>query len=176
MSCDHCVVAVTGEVGHVAGVQAVDVDLETKLVRVTGAGVDDAAVVAAIDEAGYDAVRGVSAPLKLAGFAALLALVFGVAAAVGRVRSGLTARAPRMSAPPRRTHGGEAEATWRDGRRRPRDAPIRCAASRSRGRPDARARAHRAPARRATALRFAIATTTGARYATSRSSTRSACT
>ena len=35
MSCEHCVVAVTGEVGDVAGVQAVDVDLETKLVRVT---------------------------------------------------------------------------------------------------------------------------------------------
>ena len=56
MSCDHCMVAVTGEVGEVAGVQAVDVDLETKLVRVSGAGIDDAAVVAAIDEAGYDAV------------------------------------------------------------------------------------------------------------------------
>jgi copper chaperone CopZ len=56
MSCQHCVVAVTGEVGEVAGVQAVDVDLETKLVRVTGAGIDDTAVVAAIDEAGYDAV------------------------------------------------------------------------------------------------------------------------
>ena len=36
--------------------QAVDVDLETKLVRVSGAGIDDTAVVAAIDEAGYDAV------------------------------------------------------------------------------------------------------------------------
>ena len=36
--------------------QAVDVDLDTKLVRVSGAGIDDAAVVAAIDEAGYDAV------------------------------------------------------------------------------------------------------------------------
>ena len=56
MSCEHCVVAVTGEVGEVAGVQAVDVDLETKLVRVRGAAIDDAAVVAAIDEAGYDAV------------------------------------------------------------------------------------------------------------------------
>jgi copper chaperone len=56
MSCEHCVVAVTGEVGDVAGVQAVDVDLETKLVRVTGAALDDAAVIAAIDEAGYDAV------------------------------------------------------------------------------------------------------------------------
>jgi copper chaperone len=56
MSCEHCVVAVTSEVGDVAGVQAVDVDLETKLVRVSGAAIDASAVVAAIDEAGYDAV------------------------------------------------------------------------------------------------------------------------
>ena len=55
MNCNHCVVAVRGEVGRVAGVSSVDVDLETKLVRVSGAGVDQAAVVAAIDEAGYDA-------------------------------------------------------------------------------------------------------------------------
>ena len=57
MTCEHCRAAVTGEVSQVAGVRAVDVDLETKLVRVEGAGVDAAAVVAAIDEAGYDAVR-----------------------------------------------------------------------------------------------------------------------
>ena len=56
MSCEHCVVAVTGEVGDVAGVSAVDVDLTSKLVTVSGAAIDDAAVVAAIDEAGYDAV------------------------------------------------------------------------------------------------------------------------
>ena len=56
MSCEHCRVAVTGEVSQVSGVQSVDVDLETKLVRVSGAGIDDAAVVAAIDEAGYDSV------------------------------------------------------------------------------------------------------------------------
>jgi copper chaperone len=56
MNCNHCVVAVSGEVGQVAGVTDVDVDLDTKLVRVTGASLDDAAVVAAIDEAGYDAV------------------------------------------------------------------------------------------------------------------------
>jgi copper chaperone len=56
MSCGHCKVAVTEEVSQVAGVSAVDVDLDSKLVRVHGAGVDDAAVVAAIDEAGYDAV------------------------------------------------------------------------------------------------------------------------
>jgi copper chaperone CopZ len=56
MSCEHCVVAVTGEVGDVAGVTTVDVDLASKLVTVSGAAIDDAAVVAAIDEAGYDAV------------------------------------------------------------------------------------------------------------------------
>jgi len=56
MSCNHCVVAVSGEVSRVTGVSSVDVDLETKLVRVSGTSVDDAAVVAAIDEAGYDAV------------------------------------------------------------------------------------------------------------------------
>jgi len=56
MSCDHCKVAVTAEVTQVAGVTSVDVDLETKRVRVHGTQVDDAAVVAAIDEAGYDAV------------------------------------------------------------------------------------------------------------------------
>jgi len=56
MSCEHCKVAVTEEVGVLAGVASVDVDLATKLVRVSGAGLDDAAVVAAIDEAGYDAV------------------------------------------------------------------------------------------------------------------------
>jgi copper ion binding protein len=56
MSCEHCRTAVSGEVGRVTGVHAVDVDLETKLVRVEGTDVDAAAVVAAIDEAGYDAV------------------------------------------------------------------------------------------------------------------------
>ena len=56
MSCEHCRIAVTDEVGKVDGVAAVSVDLESKLVRVRGDGVDDAAVVAAIDDAGYDAV------------------------------------------------------------------------------------------------------------------------
>jgi copper chaperone len=56
MSCEHCRVAVTGEVGRVTGVRSVDVNLDSKLVRVEGTDVDPAAVVAAIDEAGYDAV------------------------------------------------------------------------------------------------------------------------
>lgn len=56
MSCEHCRLAITGELGQVAGVSSVDVDLDAKLVRVRGTGVDAAAVIAAIDEAGYDAV------------------------------------------------------------------------------------------------------------------------
>ena len=56
MSCSHCRAAITGEVMQVAGVESVAVDLDTKLVRVRGNRVDDAAVRAAIDEAGYDAV------------------------------------------------------------------------------------------------------------------------
>jgi copper chaperone len=57
MSCGHCEIAVTEEVSKVAGVDAVDVDLDTKLVRVHGTDVDEAAVVVAIDEAGYEAGR-----------------------------------------------------------------------------------------------------------------------
>jgi copper chaperone CopZ len=57
MSCDHCRVAITSEVTQVSGVQSVDIDLDAKIVRVSGADLDPAAVVDAIDEAGYDAVR-----------------------------------------------------------------------------------------------------------------------
>jgi copper chaperone len=56
MTCSHCKVAVTDEVTKVAGVAAVGVDLDTKLVTIHGDDVDPAAVVAAIDAAGYDAV------------------------------------------------------------------------------------------------------------------------
>jgi copper ion binding protein len=54
VSCEHCVAAITDEVGRVAGVVSVEVGLEAKRVTVRGAPVDDAAVRAAIDEAGYD--------------------------------------------------------------------------------------------------------------------------
>lgn len=57
MTCDHCVNAVRTEVSSVAGVSDVDVDLGTKLVRVSGEGVDEAAVLAAVEEAGYEAVE-----------------------------------------------------------------------------------------------------------------------
>lgn len=55
MTCEHCTRAVSGEVGAVAGVAGVDVDLQTKLVTVTGEGLDDQALRAAIEEAGYEA-------------------------------------------------------------------------------------------------------------------------
>ncbi len=54
MHCAHCERAVKEEVGAVAGVESVEVDLDTKLVSVRGEPVDDAAVRAAIAEAGYD--------------------------------------------------------------------------------------------------------------------------
>ena len=56
MSCEHCRVAITSEITEVAGVGSVDVDLETKLVRITGENLEGSALVAAIDEAGYEAV------------------------------------------------------------------------------------------------------------------------
>jgi copper chaperone len=55
MHCGHCERAVKDEVGGVPGVSSVHVDLATKLVTVTGTSLDDAALRAAIDEAGYEA-------------------------------------------------------------------------------------------------------------------------
>ena len=54
VSCGHCRAAIEEEVGHVPGVDAVDVDLDAKRVRVRGSALDDAALRSAIDEAGYD--------------------------------------------------------------------------------------------------------------------------
>ena len=54
MTCGHCEAAVKQEVGSVSGVADVTVDLATKLVTVSGAALDRDAIVAAIDEAGYD--------------------------------------------------------------------------------------------------------------------------
>ncbi len=54
MHCGHCKAAVTRELEAVAGVESIDVDLESKRVTITGQGLDDAALRAAIDEAGYE--------------------------------------------------------------------------------------------------------------------------
>ena len=54
MTCGHCESAVKGELGKVDGVTGVEVDLQTKLVTVTGTALDNAALAAAVDEAGYE--------------------------------------------------------------------------------------------------------------------------
>ena len=54
MTCGHCEASVKQEVGAIAGVSGVDVNLETKDVTVTGDELDRDAIVAAIDEAGFD--------------------------------------------------------------------------------------------------------------------------
>lgn len=58
MSCGHCKAAVTEELEQVSGVAAVQVDLDTRLVTVSGDGVSDTDVRAAIEEAGYEARPG----------------------------------------------------------------------------------------------------------------------
>jgi copper chaperone len=55
MTCAHCVNAVTDEVSAVPGVTAVQVDLPTGALTVAGdTPVDEAAVRAAVEEAGYE--------------------------------------------------------------------------------------------------------------------------
>jgi copper chaperone len=57
MTCGHCVSAVTEEVGGVEGVTGVKVDLASGVVTVSStAPLDDRAVRAAVDEAGYEVV------------------------------------------------------------------------------------------------------------------------
>jgi copper chaperone CopZ len=55
MHCGNCTAAVEREIALVPGVEAVSAELETKLVVVRGEAVEDAAVRAAIEEAGYTA-------------------------------------------------------------------------------------------------------------------------
>jgi copper chaperone len=55
LSCGHCKQAVSSEIQEIAGVESVDVDLDTKLVTVRGSDLDDAALRAAIEAAGYEA-------------------------------------------------------------------------------------------------------------------------
>ena len=56
MTCGHCKMSVEGEVGKLAGVASVAVDLDSKLVTVHGDALDRDAIVAAIDEAGFEVV------------------------------------------------------------------------------------------------------------------------
>ncbi|MEY4231681.1 MAG: hypothetical protein RLZZ362_2530 [Actinomycetota bacterium] len=56
MTCGHCEAAVKGEIGKLAGVTSVDVNLDTKAVVVEGEQLELDAIVAAVDEAGFEAV------------------------------------------------------------------------------------------------------------------------
>jgi copper ion binding protein len=53
MTCEHCVLTVREEVGDLAGVTSVEVDLSTGRLTVTGTA-DDTAIAAALAEAGYE--------------------------------------------------------------------------------------------------------------------------
>ena len=55
MSCQHCVNAITGEVGSLTGVDSVLIDLDAKSVVVSGTDLNEQAIRAAIVEAGYAA-------------------------------------------------------------------------------------------------------------------------
>jgi copper chaperone len=63
MSCQHCVDSVTAEVGKLAGVEQVDIDLAAGTVAVTSSAplsVDE--VRAAVDEAGFDLADAAAPP------------------------------------------------------------------------------------------------------------------
>jgi copper chaperone CopZ len=53
--CEHCAMSIREEVSEVEGVDEVAVDLDSKVVTVRGRELDDAALRAAIVEAGYEA-------------------------------------------------------------------------------------------------------------------------
>jgi copper chaperone len=58
MTCGHCELSVREEVSQIAGVEEVQVSARTgRLVVSSATSLDDAAVLAAVDEAGYSAVR-----------------------------------------------------------------------------------------------------------------------
>ena len=58
MSCGHCESAVRGEVAKIAGVEQIDVSAASgRLLISASAPLDDAAVFAAVAEAGYEAAR-----------------------------------------------------------------------------------------------------------------------
>ena len=53
--CNHCALSIKEEVSEVAGVDAVEVDIDAKVVTIRGEALSDEALRAAIAEAGYQA-------------------------------------------------------------------------------------------------------------------------
>ena len=54
MSCGHCIASVTEAVSEIPGVTDVAADLDSGLLTVTGDNVADAAIAAAVTDAGYE--------------------------------------------------------------------------------------------------------------------------
>ncbi|MFT4231462.1 MAG: heavy metal-associated domain-containing protein [Leucobacter sp.] len=58
MTCGHCERSIREEVGEIPGVTGIEVSAQTGELVVTADGeIDDAQVLAAVEEAGYEAVR-----------------------------------------------------------------------------------------------------------------------
>jgi copper chaperone len=58
MTCSHCEMSIREEVSQIHGVENIQVSAQTGRLVVNGAdGVEDARVLAAVEEAGYTAVR-----------------------------------------------------------------------------------------------------------------------
>ena len=58
MTCGHCEMSIREEVSQIPGIDGIEVSALTgKLVVSSANSVDDAAILAAVDEAGYSAVR-----------------------------------------------------------------------------------------------------------------------
>ena len=58
MTCGHCEMSVREEVSEISGVTDIQVSAQTGKLNVTAEGeIDDAKVLAAVEEAGYSAVR-----------------------------------------------------------------------------------------------------------------------
>ncbi len=53
--CNHCALSIKEEVSEVAGVDAVEVDIDAKVVTIRGEQLSDDTLRAAIAEAGYEA-------------------------------------------------------------------------------------------------------------------------
>ena len=60
MTCGHCEMSVREEVGQVAGVEGIQVSAQAGTLVVIGSdAIDDVLILAAVEEAGYSAVRSV---------------------------------------------------------------------------------------------------------------------
>lgn len=58
MTCGHCEISIRKEVGEIIGVKEIQVNAQTGKLVVTGGGeIGDVQVLAAVEEAGYSAVR-----------------------------------------------------------------------------------------------------------------------